>query len=139
MKTLILTIVTVLGLTANAHPNFASANEDLVGIAQQAINIVNEQKAAATYAQLGAYILPIRKAAVNLQVMGTMHFPSEGAAICAIIRLESAISRANYFISEQLETDTGFELAEELMVVKEQLSNFTRGIPSGACVPSRVK
>ena len=135
MSALLITILTLSGAAANAHPNFGntSASEDLVGIAQQVINIVNAERPAATYEQLGEFILPIRKAAVNLQVMGTMHFPSERAAICAITKLENAITRAQYYISEQLETDTGFQLAQELMIAHEQLNNFTRDIPSAVC------
>jgi hypothetical protein len=91
-------------------------------LAENAIQAVNEIKPSANYAQLGQYLLPIRKAAAQLRVKTAAHSLYSSEVRMALQELKNKIQAACEYLDQNLETDTNFDIATDLMTIKEKIS-----------------
>ncbi len=121
-------LVRVLGLQA-AEPmvrpsfnRFASANSLLVHRAGMMLQSLHELKPQTNYANLGAYLLPMRKAAAELYSVASANAEPNSRVRVAMIELLTRIYDAQAFLNSSLETDTAFDDAVEIITMRETLS-----------------
>lgn len=114
--------ISIMSLNAFAD----DSHEDAESIAQETIDAINQIKPSANYAQLGRYLLPIRKSAASLKVVANVRSPYDAKVRSALIRLRTKIESAKPYIEESLETDTNFYLATEFMRIEEQIDYWIR-------------
>lgn len=95
-------------------------------LAERAIDAINLLKPSANYSQLGEYLLPIRKSGARLRVAVAANSTYSTAVRIALRDLQSNIARATKYLNQNLETDTNFDLATELMIIQEQIKTMLR-------------
>ena len=92
-----------------------------VEIAQRTVAAINDLKPQANYAQLGQFLLPIRKSAARLYAIGASRTPYSMQVRNALIELKNSINNASGYLDQNLETDSAFDLTTELMTIKETI------------------
>lgn len=95
-----------------------------VEVAQRTVAVVNELKPNANYAQLGAYLLPIRKSAARLYALGAARSTYSAPVRGALANLLTEIDQACNYIDQNLETDSMFDLTTELLMIREQIATM---------------
>lgn len=92
-----------------------------VELAQRTVAVINDLKPQANYAQLGEFLLPIRKSAARLYSIGASRAPFSLQVRNALIDLRTQINAAGVYLEQNLETDSAFDLTTELMTIKETI------------------
>ena len=90
-------------------------------IALRAIELVDQLQSSSDYAELGNYLLPIKKAAAHAYALGRSHGEFSLELRNSMIVLKNAIAKAGPFIEDQFERSDSFDTATELLTLQDQI------------------
>ena len=93
---------------------------------EHAIKVCDRLRPYSNYADLGTYLLPIKKAAARALAMARAGSDDDGLA-AAMVQLHQAIVNADRYIDDMLERDAAFWTVIELLIVKAGIAKEASG------------
>jgi hypothetical protein len=107
-------------------PSLSSqALNSAAAIAAEAINVTDGLRAGASGAENTTYLLPIKKVAGRLYAMANARGDLSGTVHMQLLALRAQIDFAAPYLDETFERDTMFELATQLLSLRERIDAIT--------------
>ena len=99
-------------------------HNEAMAIASRAIELAQQMEHFCSYAELGRYVLPLKKTAGRAYSVASVRNPISMRVHEALAALRGQIAFARDFLNGSMERDATFDLAVEFLTLEEQISGL---------------